>query len=192
MNFKNRKRSFLWLLAALMALTLSVSLLAACDTSGDGQVTDSTTADGGETVPDVTSPDGTSPDSTTGDPTDSTEPDDSTESGTVTEAPTETPTEPPVITLPGEETESEPSEETEAETLPYDPTLHPGDSSLYEGVLIHSVYGTGKRARKPSFPTATCSSTTTPTRIFPWRARPSTTRVTEPIPSISSCSLPRP
>ena len=145
MNFKNRKRSFLWLLAALVALTLSVSLLSACNTSGDGQVTDSTTADGGETVPGVTNPDGTSPDSTTGDPTDSTEPDDSTESGTVTEAPTETPTEPPVITLPGEETESEPSEETEAETLPYDPILHPGDSSLYEGVLIHSVYGTGKK-----------------------------------------------
>ncbi len=145
MNFKNRKRSFLWLLAALVTLTLSVSLLTACTTSGDGQVTDSTTADGGETVPDVTNPDSTGPDSTTGEPTDSTESSEPSESDTVTEAPTETPTEPPVITLPGEETESEPSQETEAETLPYGPTLHPGDSSLYEGVLIHSVYGTGKK-----------------------------------------------
>ena len=33
----------------------------------------------------------------------------------------------------------------EEETLPYDPEMHPGDSTLYEGVLIHSVYGTGKK-----------------------------------------------
>ena len=32
-----------------------------------------------------------------------------------------------------------------SENLPYDPALHPGDPSLYEGVLIHSVYGTGKK-----------------------------------------------
>ena len=31
------------------------------------------------------------------------------------------------------------------ENKPYDPNLHPGDPSLYEGVLIHSVYGTGKK-----------------------------------------------
>ena len=30
------------------------------------------------------------------------------------------------------------------ETLPYDPDLHPGDASLYEGVLIAAVHGTGK------------------------------------------------
>ncbi len=34
---------------------------------------------------------------------------------------------------------------TPAETKPYDPTLHPGDPALYDGVLIHMVYGTGKK-----------------------------------------------
>ena len=57
------------------------------------------------------------------------------------------------ITTPSEQTEESGADGTAspdtldgtAEDLPYDPSLHPGDSSLYEGVLIHSVYGTGKK-----------------------------------------------
>ena len=77
------------------------------------------------------------------DPTESKEPEDDTAEES-SEAPTEEPTDPPVITIPGAEEPGEPATEPE-ETLPYDPELHPGDSSLYEGVLIHSVYGTGKK-----------------------------------------------
>ncbi len=53
-------------------------------------------------------------------------------------------TRPPVITLPplnpgGSET-AEPEE-----TLPYDPSLHPGNADDYHGVMISAVYGTGKK-----------------------------------------------
>ncbi len=34
---------------------------------------------------------------------------------------------------------------TPVETKPYDPSMHPGDPSLYDGVLISMVYGTGKK-----------------------------------------------
>ncbi len=48
----------------------------------------------------------------------------------------------PVFTLPPYEPENtDPS----AETLPYDPENHPGDSTAYKGVMIASVYGTGKK-----------------------------------------------
>lgn len=53
-------------------------------------------------------------------------------------------TRPPVITLPPLDPDG--SETTEpAETLPYDPSLHPGNSDDYDGVMISAVYGTGKK-----------------------------------------------
>ncbi len=62
----------------------------------------------------------------------------------------------PIITLAPETTAPTPNETTgnsggvitpgtETETLPYDPENHPGDSKAYEGVMIDSVYGTGKK-----------------------------------------------
>ena len=162
-HFKNRmlaRKNVLWLTAVLLALTLSVTLLAACDrTPDDPTVTtdpsvsadtptetdpgeDSVTAEpseSGEDTPsepadtDVTEPDGT------GDASDET-PDESRP-----EDSTEEPTDPPVITLPGGDQPTEPDSTEPEETLPYDPDMHPGDASLYKGVLIHSVYGTGKK-----------------------------------------------
>lgn len=53
-------------------------------------------------------------------------------------------TRPPVITLPPLDPDG--SETTEpAETLPYDPSLHPGNADDYDGVMISAVYGTGKK-----------------------------------------------
>ncbi len=53
-------------------------------------------------------------------------------------------TRPPVITLPplnpGDPEATEPEE-----TLPYDPSLHPGNADDYDGVMISAVYGTGKK-----------------------------------------------
>ena len=140
------KKYSLWLLAALLVLILSVTLLTACESSGGGTTTsDSTTADGAES-PAPTDPDGSTrePDSSTAEPVDTDDTDSTDPTDTLTEAPTAEPTEPPVITLPADDTAAEP-QETEEETLPYDPDLHPGDASLYKGVLIHSVYGTGKK-----------------------------------------------
>lgn len=53
-------------------------------------------------------------------------------------------TPPPIVTLPPLEPGESTSEEPE-ETLPYDPSLHPGDAADYDGVMISSVYGTGKK-----------------------------------------------
>lgn len=53
-------------------------------------------------------------------------------------------TRPPIVTLPPLVPDvSEP--EVPEETLPYDPSLHPGDASAYDGVMISAVYGTGKK-----------------------------------------------
>ena len=38
------------------------------------------------------------------------------------------------------------------ESKPYDPVLHPGDPTLFQGVLIHSVYGTGKKGAEALIP----------------------------------------
>ncbi len=50
----------------------------------------------------------------------------------------------PIITLPplnpGDSVTAEPEE-----TLPYDPSLHPGNADDYDGVMISAVYGTGKK-----------------------------------------------
>ncbi len=55
------------------------------------------------------------------------------------------PADPPVLTLAPPKPETEPPLETEPDAPPYDPDNHPGDSSLYEGVMIGAVYGTGKK-----------------------------------------------
>ncbi len=144
MKFKNNKKTPLWLLAALLVLTLSVTLFAACTDRPDEPGTSDpsvsidgpaeTDSDGNPVTGEPTEPADTKPNQ----PADSGEPSDSRQD-------TETPTDPPVITIPGDETASKPSETSEPETLPYDPELHPGDSAAYKGVLIHSVYGTGKK-----------------------------------------------
>ena len=148
MKQTNVRKHTKWLLAALLVLALSVTLLASCDRTPGG--TD-TTAD-----PSVSAdtPTGTDPNGNpvTGDPTGN--PEDSgtssvdpidTEDATTPQTPSETTGEPPVIEIPADETLPD-STVTEDETdPPIDPSLHPGDSSLYKGVLIHSVYGTGKK-----------------------------------------------
>ena len=148
MKQTNVRKHTKWLLAALLVLALSVTLLVSCDRTPGG--TD-TTAD-----PSVSAdtPTGTDPDGNpvTGDPTDA--PDESgtssvdpvdTEDTTTPQSPSETTGEPPVIEIPADETIPS-TDVTEGETEPaIDPSLHPGDSSLYKGVLIHSVYGTGKK-----------------------------------------------
>ena len=53
-------------------------------------------------------------------------------------------TRPPVITLPPMDPDGDKTEEPE-ETLPYDPSLHPGNADDYDGVMISAVYGTGKK-----------------------------------------------
>ncbi len=56
------------------------------------------------------------------------------------------------------EPESTPHDETQEEgngileNKPYDPALHPGDPSVFQGVLIHSVYGTGKKGAEALIP----------------------------------------
>lgn len=147
MKFLQTRKPRLWLLTVLLVTVLSVTLFTACtddpnppDTSDPSVSADSPTETDGSGNP------------VTRDPAEETtrpvDPEDSgadTGSETGTEAPPEETTAPPVINAPGDESVSKPSDETEADTLPYDPSLHPGDSSLYKGVMIHSVYGTGKK-----------------------------------------------
>lgn len=143
MKFLKHNRARLWSVTVLLALALLVTLLAACTNTPGG--TDTTT-DPSATVdtPTETDSDGNP---VTGEPSDTpadtgNTPDDPQN----TTNPDETMGEPPVIEIPSDETKPTPSEtDNEEETLPYDPSLHPGDSSLYKGVLIHSVYGTGKK-----------------------------------------------
>ena len=169
MNDLKKRMRHLWPL--LLALVLTVTLFVAC--TGDTQdpsdssassdatssaVSDSETADssdssglpadsnaateetqGEQTPSDSKDPDG----SVSEDPSDSAE----VSEETSVEEPTEEPTDPPVITVPSEDAPDEPAgtDSVPEETLPYDPDLHPGDASKYAGVLIHSVYGTGKK-----------------------------------------------
>ena len=152
------RKSILCLFALLLVLTLSVTLLAACDkTPDDPAVTTdpsvsadapTETDEGGNPVTAEPTHPADSGEETPSDPadTDAKDPEESSNGSTdePTEGSTEEPTDPPVITLPGGNEPEEPSSEAE-ETLPYDPDLHPGDSAAYKGVLIHSVYGTGKK-----------------------------------------------
>ncbi len=156
---KNRihaRRNILWPLAVLLVLALSVTLLAACDKTPDDPVTTADPAVSADTPtqtdtngdpvtlePTVPSDSGENTPSEPDD-TDGNEPGDSV-SDESSEGSTEEPTDPPVITLPGGNEPEDPSSSEPEETLPYDPDLHPGDSAAYKGVLIHSVYGTGKK-----------------------------------------------
>ena len=132
----NVRKHTRWLLAALLVLALSVTLLVSCTETPGGS---DTTADPSVSidVPTETDSDGnpvTTEPTTPSDPT-----------GTGEGTPSGTTGEPPVIEIPADDTEAGPAQ-TEAPTeAPVDPSLHPGDSSLYKGVLIHSVYGTGKK-----------------------------------------------
>ena len=68
-----------------------------------------------------------------------------TDTDTDTETETETDTETDTDTAPVVDTTSEPETTTEPETQP---PPEPGESSMYSGVLIHSVYGTGKKGEE--------------------------------------------
>ena len=129
MKLPKHNRSRLWLLTALLALALSVTLLASCDRTPGG--TD-TTEDPSVTVDTPTETDSNG-DTVTEEPTEpsDTNPDPiETEDNTGVDTPAQTTGEPPVLEIPGDDTKPDPSEtDTEAETLPYDPELHPGDSA---------------------------------------------------------------
>ena len=146
MKFLKNNKFRLWLPAVFLVLALLTAFFAACDrTPEEPGTTDPSVSVGGPAETDGNGDPATrEPDGETTAPS---EPDESgkpSESGEDSAPVTEEPTDPPVITIPGDEPVSKPSE-TEAETLPYDPSLHPGDSAAYKGVLIHSVYGTGKK-----------------------------------------------
>ncbi|MBQ3507918.1 MAG: CotH kinase family protein, partial [Clostridia bacterium] len=147
---KKRNQNFrrTWWLVASLAGLLVVCLLIACNGTSvlpgpGGSGTDTTPL---KPNPVVTDPQGNTVTNADGTP--------------VTYEPIETPTEPaqtsgsgsgavtepPVLVIPGDdEPVSKPSTPAETEEPAYDPALHPGDASLYSGVLIHSVYGTGKK-----------------------------------------------
>ena len=146
MKFLKNNKSRLCLLAALLVLALSVTLFAACDKTPDApDTTDPSVSVGDPTQTDENGDPATrEPDGETTSPVEPDGTDRPADSEETSEPATEVPTDPPVITVPGDEPTSKPSE-TEEETLPYDPDLHPGDSASYKGVMIHSVYGTGKK-----------------------------------------------
>ena len=132
-------------LLLLLMLTLTVTLLVAC-TNPDNPFIPET---GGALTTDGVTETDAEGNPITRDPAESAVEPDQTDKPTnpaqTGEGSTETPTEPPVLEIPGDEPVSKPSDVIEDETLPYDPDMHPGDSAQYEGVLIHSVYGTGKK-----------------------------------------------
>ncbi len=123
------------LLAALLALPLS--LFASCD--GDKPTPGTDTSD-----PTVT----TAPSSGTVGGEDPTDPSAPTDPSVPTDP--SDPTDPSVPTDPSDDPIVDPGTDTpDNPPKPDDPVTptpgHPGDSSLYKGVLIHSVYGTGKK-----------------------------------------------
>ncbi len=153
-----------WLSAALAVLLLSGTVMTACtgtDTPADTDVSDSATdtvgAGTNETDPTVTDPsDDPSDDPVVTDPSDDpavTDPSDDPvvtdpadpDDPVVTDPDTpDTPGDSTVVTLPVVDTDAGDDTSGANETLPYDPELHPGDSTLYKGVMIAAVHGTGK------------------------------------------------
>ncbi len=162
-----------WLAGFMAALMLGGSLLTACtgggtpedtavidtvietsvdpvgtetDKNGD-PVTGTTPVGEGTDSPDTADPSESDPDEVTL-PDGSEETDPPSSPGDVTLPPVTDETLPIVppedITLSPIETDVEPSD-TDAETLPYDPDLHPGDSAAYKGLMISAVHGTGKK-----------------------------------------------
>lgn len=123
----------LWLISAAATLLLITICFAACNEMPEMPGTDSQPS---LTNPVVTDSEGNAVTNEEGNVV--------TEVVTVP-AETDEPAGQPSLTLPPDEDTTDPGDEQPEETLPYDPALHPGDPSLYEGVLIHSVYGTGKK-----------------------------------------------
>ncbi len=142
-------RLYLW--SVLLLMLVLVGLTVACTNPSTTPGIDSESEAHAET-PAATSeePTDTTPDTTPVEP--GSQDSGASESDAATEPPT-------VITLPSAVTgESSPDSgvddstgtddsfnPVESDTLPYDPECHPGDSTLYDGVLIASVYGTGKK-----------------------------------------------
>ena len=111
--------------------------------TSEGETVEEPTLAPGETESDPTDPGDSSAESGPADPSD---PSDTSSDGET--LPTDSDdgiiTRPPIVTLPPLEPDVSEPEEPE-ETLPYDPSLHPGNASDYDGVMISSVYGTGKK-----------------------------------------------
>ena len=146
---RNAKRKYSLLLLIIGLVAVLVLGLVACDTD-PGQGSDTTTSQE-SLVPDVPT-EGTEAEVTEEEPSGSDEigeTDEPAESHTAAED-TNAPsggdiyTRPPVITLPPLEPPATEESKPE-ETLPYDPSLHPGDADDYDGVMISAVYGTGKK-----------------------------------------------
>lgn len=121
---------------ALLLLTVVLGGLVACrdgrnpgaDGTGVADGTAVVTDESGHPIEPATNPDGT--------------PVETDPSGTGASEGTDS----PGVTRPSDGTDEEPdTDEASSETLPYDPDDHPGDASLYEGVFISAVYGTGKK-----------------------------------------------
>jgi hypothetical protein len=113
---KHMKNTSLWMLALLLVLTLSVTLLASCDKTPDGPDTPAETTVGGDAPTDGDESSREDPSAPTEPGADTTAPVEPIDTKDATEAPTEEPTEPPVITIPGDEPVSKPAdEETEEE-----------------------------------------------------------------------------
>ena len=146
MKYINRNRShtprWLWIFLLTAALILSMATLAACTSTPDGPDTAGTDAPVTDSQGNPVTRD---PDQSVADPNQTTDPDQTTHPTQTDGQDGETLGEPPVLEIPGDETGTKPTQTVEEETLPYDPDLHPGDATLYSGVLIHSVYGTGKK-----------------------------------------------
>lgn len=140
------------ILPAALALLMAVGSFAACRPSGgpggDGTTVTDTQSGPADTLPGGTSADtqgSTNPPATDGPATDApaTETD---ESGNPVTPPETLPeTEPPVISDGEPDTPPETSSPAETDAPAYDPEKHPGDTSLYDGVFISAVHGTGKK-----------------------------------------------
>ncbi len=149
-----------------LTLVVIACLLCACGPGGIGSggteppVTDSVTDSDGNVIPPdetvakeaVTDENGdpvigdvTLPPEESGLPSDSEESSDQSPED-VTLAPAETLSETSSETKAADDTAEEGTSDAviDEETLPYDPSNHPGDSSLYAGVMISAVHGTGK------------------------------------------------
>ena len=139
-------RHNLWLITVSVALLVLAAFLVACNQQMPFPLPGTTTT-GVEERPTETDTYGNVVTVEPGeDTTKEGQPDDSDPIGVpeTTDDPETAPT--PSLTIPSDDTAPSPgTEATPEETLPYDPALHPGDSTLYDGVLIHSVYGTGKK-----------------------------------------------
>ncbi len=148
MRKTNLRRNLRLILLALGLVAVLVLGLVACEGKNPpaGETTQGVTEDSPSqdaTVNPTDSENGDPTEEPTSEPTDSGDaseettlrPDDGGD-GVITRA--------PIITLPPLEPDGSETTEPE-ETLPYDPSLHPGNADDYDGVMISAVYGTGKK-----------------------------------------------